>query len=316
MNRLCFTISILIFGVVANVPAQQDWLQGWRDATVAIGIVDTGKAISKQTGKYILKPNGDTLRVPYFKVVGTAVLFASPDTSIKIPLLVTAKHVFDDPKKNWHPSSVRLRFSWFSEKSVNEYLGIEFRLKDQPGRPLWRAHQDQNVDLAVIPLIISVQEAGRPSVDPVRVEYLADTTDAFEGASVLVFGYPGAVGPDYWTKPIVRHGIIGHVDQARFGKTPLLIDAMIFPGNSGGPVFTVPTGMRRDGSFAIGGKSAFLDIVSSVARQLVDVEKTSFSLESAKGDLTNSHFRSFNYMGLGVIEPGQRVQELLKLVVK
>ena len=237
-------------------------------------------------------------------------------TSIKIPLLVTAKHVFYDPKKKWHPSSVQLRFSWFAEKSVSEYPGIELRLRDQDGKPLWRAHPIETVDLAVLPLLVSTQDAGRLSVAPVRVQNFADTTDAFEGASVLVLGYPGAVGPDYWTKPIVRHGIISHIDQPRFGKTPLLVDAMIFPGNSGGPVFTVPTGMRRDGSFAVGGRSAFLGVVSSVARQLVEVEKTMFSLEDVKADSSDTHFKSFDYMGLGVIEPAQRVQELLNWIAR
>lgn len=316
MHPTRIVLFFILLVLVSPCHARQDWLQGWRDATVAIGIADTGKAVSKQSGKYMLKSNGDTVRIPYFKVIGTAILFGSPDTSIQVPLLVTAKHVFDDPKKNWHPSSVRLRFSWFADKSVAEYLGIDFKLKDQSGKNLWRPHVDPNVDLAVIPLLIQAKDAGRPSVIPVRVQNLADTTTAFEGASVLVLGYPGAVGPDYWTKPIVRHGIIAHVDQAHFGTIPFLVDAMIFPGNSGGPVFTVPTGIRRDGSFGVGGGSAFLGVVSAVAKQMIDVEKTSFQLEAVKPDSSPSHFKSFDYMGLGIIEPGQRVRELLGLVVR
>lgn len=303
---LCFPSNLL--------HAQYDWLQGWRDATVAIGVVDTGRAVSRQTGKFITKPNGDTVRVPYFRIVGTGVICALADTDIHIPLLLTAKHVFSEPNKKWDPSSVRLRFSWFADKSVSEYLGIEFPLKDSRANPLWLSHPDNAVDLAVIPLRVSIQDAGRSSIAPVRIENFANENEAFEGASVLILGYPGAVGPDYWTKPLIRHGVIAHVDTKNFGEAPFLIDAMIFPGNSGGPVFIVPTGMTKNGSFAVGGRSAFLGIVSSVAREPVEVQKASLEFEASDVDSTGSHFKTFDYMGIGVIEAAGRVKELLESI--
>lgn len=309
-----FSIPIIFLLIQYTLYGQNDWLQGWRNATVAIGVVDTGKAVNKVTGKYIINSKGDTSRVPYFRVVGTGIITASPDTTIRIPLLLTAKHVFDDPKKKWHPNQIRIRFSWFSDKSVTEYFGVPLDLIDKNKRRLWRSHSDESVDLALIPLAISKKDAGRDSIDPVRIQDAANTNEAFEGASVLLLGYPGAVGIDYWTKPIVRHGIISHVDEKNFGKSPFLIDAMVFPGNSGGPVFIIPTGMTRDGSFSVGGRSAFLGIVSSVARQTIQVEKSSFLLENENKDTTQSHFKSFDYMGIGIIEPAGRVKELLESI--
>lgn len=39
---------------------------------------------------------------------------------------------------------------------------------------------------------------------------------------------------------------------------PFLIDAMVFPGNSGGPVFRQPTGVDRLGNMNVGGRVSFL----------------------------------------------------------
>ena len=305
------TILALLLPLIAH--AQNDWLKGWREATVAVGVVDTAKAKDSRTGKYIIRGRRDTLRIPFFRVVGTAVIFAAPNDPSKTPYLVTAKHVFYDSTKNWKPSAVRLRFSWFADKSVSEYLGLPFRLIDTYGDRLWRPHPDETFDLAIIPLIVSKKEAGRDSVTPVRVENLATISQAFEGASVLIFGYPGAVGSEYWTKPLIRHGVISYLDEKHFGKMPILIDAMIFPGNSGGPVFTVPSGMMKDGSLGAGGGSGFLGIVSKVARQSIEVEKASFEMEASVKDTTAAHYKTFDYMGLGVIEPAGRVAELLNI---
>jgi V8-like Glu-specific endopeptidase len=296
--------------------AQKDWLQGWRDATVAIGVIDTGKAINRNTGEYIINSHGDTTRIPFFRVIGTGLICALPDTNIKIPLLLTAKHVFFNKEKNWDPKSIQIRFSWFSDKSVSDYLGVKYLLKNNSNKHLWFSHPDENVDLAIIPLGISIEDAGKSSLLGVHIQDFADENEAFEGASVLIFGYPGAVGHDYWTKPLLRHGTISHVDNLNFGKSPFLIDAMIFPGNSGGPVFIVPSGMGKNGSFNISDKSSFLGIVSSTFKENVDIEKTYFEFESSENDTSKSHFKTFDYMGIGVIEAAGRVKELLEFILK
>ncbi len=314
-NTNSLVLGVLLFLVLyaQNSYSQNDWLSGWREATVSIGIVDSAIVKNPNTGKLIIKANGDTLKCAFFKVIGTGLICASPDTNKKIPFLLTAKHIFYDSAKCWFPSSVRFRFSWFSDKSVIEYLGIEIKLKNTNNEILWFPHPDNSVDLSIIPLIISKQAAGKESIIPVRIENFASTNEVFEGANILLFGYPGAVGPRYWTKPIIRSGVIAYVDMNKFGKVPILINAMVFPGNSGGPVFTVPTGMTKNGSFRIGGSSAFLGIVSSVHRQSIELEKTSYYIQSVKSDSLSTHYKTFDFMGLAVIEPSQRVKEILEL---
>jgi len=62
-----------------------------------------------------------------------------------------------------------------------------------------------------------------------------NASELFEGADVLVIGYPGAVGPQFWTRAVVRSGVVAWIDPVKPLERTFLVDAMVFPGNSGGP---------------------------------------------------------------------------------
>jgi hypothetical protein len=115
----------------ANAPA---WTEHYRRATVSIGREVT---IGQQT---------------HFGVVGTGVLITDDNHHV---FLATAKHVFDEPEQNWHPSQLRVRFSVQEKKSFTEELGIPLTLTDQQGRNLWNSLPDGS-DIAVIPLMRDV----------------------------------------------------------------------------------------------------------------------------------------------------------------
>jgi len=305
---------ILIVSILAlKSYAQDDWLQGYRDATIAFGKISEGNLKNPITNKIEINSIGEPKKYKFFQIAGTGVIFANPDTTDKLPYIVTAKHVLFSPKKNWDPDNIRIRFSWFSEKSVITYHGIEIKLKEN-GEHLWTPHPNKSVDLAILQLKIKKIEAGRSSVDPVTINNIATRNEAFEGASILVFGYPGAVGEGYWTQPLVRHGIISHVNYKQFGQTPLLIDAMLYPGNSGGPVFTVPSGMARMGNFKVGGASRLLGIVSLGFLHTMDIGTTPISLMPTSIDSTNIHYQSFEFIGLSVVEPASRIIELFESI--
>ena len=75
----------------------------------------------------------------------------------------------------------------------------------------------------------------------------------FEGATILVLGYPGIVGNQYLVRAISRSGIVAWLNPEEPYQKPFLIDANIYPGNSGGPVIKVPAGPDRFGNFVLGG---------------------------------------------------------------
>ena len=110
----------------------------------------------------------------------------------------------------------------------------------------WTMHPDPDVDVAVLPVSgilmeernvveaeIFFTDIGAPSDTEVR--------DIAEGNGVFVLGFPlGLVGEER-NYPIVRHGIVARIqDWLRGDERTFLIDASVFPGNSGGPVVLKP----------------------------------------------------------------------------
>ena len=124
----------------------------------------------------------------------------------------------------------------------------------------------------------------------------------------LVLGYPSSVGMEFWTKAILREGIIAWVppDENYDGK--ILIDCDVFPGNSGGPVFKVPIGVDKKGTILSGGKIQFIGIVSQ--RRF---SQTQVILDN-KEIIDPNKLHSFESIGIGVIEPSMRVTELLNMI--
>jgi hypothetical protein len=131
----------------------------------------------------------------FFRVIGTGFI-VSPDEHTGY--FFTAKHVFDDPTKNWHPKELRLRFAWQERESVYDYLGTALPLFSPSGQQLW-VGSDDGADIAAIP--ITTAELGlTPGVTPHGISLsniAAFPDDLFEGANVLVVGYPGIVGNEY-----------------------------------------------------------------------------------------------------------------------
>lgn len=284
---------------IAQEPPDKSWIAAVKDATVAIGTIRTAR---------VQAPKGRADK-EIFAIVGTGVIMLPPEQTEGPPWLVTAKHVLYSPAMKWDPDSIQIRFNWFDHKPVDDYLGITIRLKEK-NRRLWIAHKDPSVDLAAIPLDLSVREAGRATASPVPVQAYASANDVFEGASVLVFGYPGAVGPTYWTKAVVRAGIVAWTDPERPLANPFLIDSAIYPGNSGGPVFKVPTGLDRHGNLSLGGKVAFLGIISQGRKAINPLRAAGREVE-LQGPAGPTAVLSEQWVGIGVVEPAERVRELL-----
>ena len=258
------------------------WLDHWRESTVAIGVA------AREGGKQ------------RFSAVATGVIVGSVPGQ-KRPWLVTAKHVFYNPAENWEPSYVLVRFSWFENRPVDEYLGVMVPLKEN-GRPVWVAHPDPDVDLAYVPLSVTPQEAGRSALQAIVLSQFAGPAETYEAAPVLVLGYPAAVGADVQVRALVRQGLVAGVAPDKPAAKPFLIDANIFPGNSGGPVLYLPTGIDPAGRLLPGGSVKFLGLVSQTRTQSTLIA-TSKSQPSQTVPL--------NFLGIGVIEPAQRVRELV-----
>jgi len=280
----------------------KSWIDEWQKSTVSIGIIDT-----LIRGK---------LKVPYFRVIGTGVIFYVKYDTILVPCLVTAKHVFYNPIENWNPSSIRIRFSWFDEKPVDKYLGVELLLKENKNK-LWYSHPNNNVDLACLPFLIPDNVDVGKSLSTLAYKDISSNDAIYEGSQILVLGYPGNIGKEFHSKALVRFGIISWVPPLISYDNKILIDCNVYPGNSGGPVFKMPNGMQRDGSLKIGGSISFIGIVTEQGLELNDVLLKQKNLPPIPlQDSSGSKLLTLESIGIGVIEPASHVRELLAYVQK
>ena len=112
----------------------------------------------------------------------------------------------------------------------------------------WTFHPDPEVDVAVHPFHTPDKDGNVTSVTSLHSdtetmlrEQLVET-EFREGNEVLVLGFPLGLVNDDKNYVIVRQGLVARIQDWYDDATKsFLIDALIFPGNSGGPVLAKPT---------------------------------------------------------------------------
>lgn len=94
---------------------------------------------------------------------------------------------------------------------------------------------------------------------------LVSELDAIE--DITFVGYPSGMFDTHNFLPIARRGTTATPISVDYqGKPTFLIDAAVFPGSSGSPVFLANRGMyqSRDGGMVVGGRFACLGLVAAV----------------------------------------------------
>ena len=172
--------------------------------------------------------------------------------------LVTNRHVVD---RGFHPKAIEkpmARFNLSTGKATEPFL-VEN----------WISHPG-TLDVAVAPL--SPPAFGELGIDyklftgdrdVLAKQQILKETGIREGNGIYVLGFPLELAGKERNYVIARQGILARVQDWLYGdEDTFLIDASVFPGNSGGPVLTKPE-IIAVGNYKPYGKSMLVGMVAS-----------------------------------------------------
>lgn len=177
--------------------------------------------------------------------------------------LVTNEHVFEGKDS----LQVRMNRPMGSDPVI-----YNLALKESDGSTRWTAHPDPGCDVAVT--LLSANLLHQDGIDfkflPGDEELVltkdhAKEIEVSEGDGIFVLGFPLGQAGDGRSYTLVRQGCIARIRDWLDGQTrTFLIDASIYPGNSGGPVFIKPEAVAlgdskgKDAAYLIGMVSGYI----------------------------------------------------------
>ena len=165
--------------------------------------------------------------------------------------------------------------TFHQKKDDKPHLGHGFRLDITDWPQAWFGHPLPDVDIAVVPFIpleahIKQQSAIDLFYRCVDSSMLPSSDqlaqlDAIE--SVTFIGYPNGIWDSTNLIPVARRGTTASPLAVDFEGSPrFVIDASVFGGSSGSPVFILNQGMYTDkrGNTVIGSRVLFVGVIAAV----------------------------------------------------
>lgn len=210
---------------------------------------------------------------------GTGFILAEdqPDGGTAL-LLVTNKHVVEGA------ALVTMHFLAASPDGTPN-LGNELQVSAQADA--FVGHPDPDIDITMIGIGGALEQlavSGRPPFFRSVATSMCATAEElnrFEPIEPVMFiGYPNGLYDSTSFLPIVRQGYAATALNVDYeGKPTFLIDASVFPGSSGSPVFLVPRPSTPDkfGNITIGGPvrpPLLLGIIAAVHQRQVPILQT------------------------------------------
>ncbi len=239
---------------------------------------------------------------------GFLVDYPSPDGG-SYTTLVTNKHVLE--------GFDRVDFSMIGARNGRPTnLRVTTPVEGMDAKP-WHGHPDPSVDVAVMPFATIANSMAAQGLAPYFVQIpssmlltksQAEELDAIE--EVKFVGYPNGIFDTENFLPIMRSGATATPLQIDYrGQPAFLIDAAVFPGSSGSPVFIYDRNGYRDraGTVHVGGaRLHLLGIVAAMhvrqsSWQVVDVPTATMAVGS-------------EVLGLGIVFKASAIQECAEMM--
>ena len=217
-----------------------------------------------------------TLRIETEQSVGTGFIFEHkwkcPKTGAELTgmFLVTNKHVVAASDNGSFRFTLRLGRNLVP--NLGEWLAVNVGSRRWKW---WAGHPCENIDVAVFPLNPILEDMKRfeppPFFSCVDAKLLPENSpfgDLNAIERILFIGYPEGIYDEKNNLPIIRSGITATPPDLDYdGKPQFLIDASVFPGSSGSPIFAYDRGSWLSGTteWTVGAERViFLGVLSSV----------------------------------------------------
>lgn len=225
--------------------------------------------------------------------VGTGFLYSKilpdhPDRSVI--LLISNKHVFCDPTKN-----IQISFNERLENGDPDYGNIK-KFEQNNFLNIYYEHPDNITDLACVNISsIANSNVFYKNLDDKFLEKI-DYKQIYPGSNVLFIGYPENRFDSINNLPLIRKGSIASVPHIDFnGRAEVVIDAQVFQGSSGSPVFVVDNNNYK--------------LLGVVSETMIKHSQ----LQTITAGITNVGVQQI--LGLGIVIKQAKVIELINHVV-
>lgn len=180
--------------------------------------------------------------------------------------LVSNKHVVKGAKSG--------RF-WFllSDENGGPKVGYRHEVKIDRFEEMWLMHPDPEIDITIMPLDSLLNDLVKNNIRifyraiPNELVLNADQLNDLNAIEQVTFiGYPNGMFDKANFTPVARRGTTATPPVLDYAGLPtFLVDASVFPGSSGSPVFVSGPAMRlRDGQWQFAHRMKFLGVIASV----------------------------------------------------
>lgn len=197
---------------------------------------------------------------------GTGFFYLYAEAGQNYPFIVTNKHVVAGVDRGW--------ITFHKGANGKPLLGMTHRIEVTDFAQSWHGHPGHDIDVAVMPCAPVLDALEQHGATPFcqwidrNITASADLHKELDALEEVVFiGYPNGIWDTANFLPIMRRGTTATPIAVDFqGKKQFLIDASVFPGSSGSPVFLFNKGVFSDrrGNSTIGTRLVFLGVVASV----------------------------------------------------
>lgn len=247
---------------------------------------------------------------------GTGFLFAHRVGDSKfVPFVVTNKHVVNGMQGGW--------LTFHQRRGDEPNLGAGFRLEIGNWANSWFGHPMPDIDIAAIPFAPLEAHIKRSYGIDLFYRFIdsgmlptqeqEELFDAIE--SVTFVGYPNGIWDSKNLLPVARRGTTASPLAVDFEGTPrFVIDASVFGGSSGSPVFLINQGMITDkrGNSTLGSRALFVGVVAAVffrmhLNQIIAVPIPTQTLPMAEQQ---------EMLDLGIVFKARTVVETIEALIK